>query len=353
MGRPRTSEAGKGLLDRMQARVWSDGKKVTYRYLPVGGNPINLGTDKMRAIAKVIDLLGGTKDQGTLQWVWDRFTDEERPAPRWKKLSDSSRDDYRQAWKQIAKTFGKVQASAIDTTMVARYVHVERANAPKRANTEKALLSNLFGHGIKLGVCTVNATIGVEPHQLEARTEAPDSDVLAKFLDWLTKQTPQRRIIGMAAEYCSLAGNRKVEFLPLTWPQVDRKAGVIRTFRAKQRGKKRMQIVEVIGIGPDLGALLDRLSAIRPDRECLYVFPTRDGNHYTASGFKTLWQRCVLQAIEEKVLEADTRFTFHDLRAFYATKHKKVHGELPDLHANPATTARVYDRNKEVGRDSF
>lgn len=353
MGRPRTSAAGKGLLDRMQARVWADGKTVSYRYLPVGGKPIALGNDRLTAIRKVLDLLGNTENQGTLAWVWEKFTDEEKPAPRWKKLTNGSRDDYRQAWKQIEKSLGKMQISHIDATIVAHYVHVERADAPKRANTEKALLSNLFGHGVKLGVCTVNATIGVEPHQLEARTEAPDEALLAKFLAWLMVQTPQRRIVGMAAEYASLAGNRKVEFLPLTWPQIDRKAGIIRTIRAKQRGKKREQIVEVVSIGPDLDALLDRLEALRPDRECLYVFPTRDNNQYTDRGFKTLWQRCILTAIEKKVLTKENRFTFHDLRAFYATKHKKDRGTLPDLHANAETTARVYDRNKEVGRESF
>ena len=85
----------------------------------------------------------------------------------------------------------------------------------------------------------------------------------------------------------------------------------------------------------------------------IYVFPTRDNNQYTDRGFKTLWQRCVLAAIGKKILTAQTRFTFHDLRAYYAMKHKKDRGALPDLHANPETTARVYDRNKEVGRESF
>jgi len=157
----------------------------------------------------------------------------------------------------------------------------------------------------------------------------------------------------MAAEYASLAGNRKVEFLSLTWPQVDRDAGVIRTIRAKQRGKKRTQIVEVVTISPALDALLTRLQAIRPDKDCLCVFPTRDGNPYTDRGFKTLWQRCVLAAIGVKVLTAENRFTFHDLRAFYASKHKRDLGSLPDLHKNPETTSRIYDRNKEVGRRSL
>ena len=343
--------SAKGLLPLMEARPWADCKTITYRYHPIGAKPIPLGTDRLVAIRKVLDLLGNNKDQGTLQWVWDRYTDPDAPSPRWKKLVKSTQDDYRQAWKEIAKTFGKMPANRIDATMVARYVHIERAAAPKRANTEKALLSNLFGHGIKLGVCTVNATIGVEPHQIEARTEAPSEVLLAKYLTWLGKQTPQRRIVGMAAEYASLAGNRKCEFLQLTWPQIDRAAGIIRTIRAKQRGKKREQIVEVISISPGLEALLARLEAIRK-LDCLYVFPTRDNNHYTDAGFKTLWQRCVLEAIAQKVLTPDTRFTFHDLRAFYSTVHKKVTGKLPDLHKNPETTARVYDRNVEVFRSS-
>ncbi len=343
--------SAKGLLPLMEARAWADGKTFTYRYHPIGGKPMALGQDRVIAIRKVLDMLGNNKEQGTLKWVWERYTDAETPSTRWKKLVDSSKDDYRQAWKQIEKTFGKMQIGRIDATMVARYVHIERAASPKRANTEKALLSNLFGHGIKLGVCTVNSTIGVEPHQLEARTEAPAETLLAKYLDWLTVQTPQRRIVGMAAEYASLAGNRKCEFLHLTWPQVDRKAGVIRTIRAKQRGRKREQIVEVVNISPALESLLDRLQAIRK-QDCSFVFPSRNNTQYTDRGFKTLWQRCVLEAINQKILTSETRFTFHDLRAFYASKHKRNTGELPDLHANKETTARVYDRNKEVFRNA-
>lgn len=347
----RDRKSAEGLLPLMEARPWLDGKTVTYRYHPTGQKPINLGTNRVEAIRKVLDLLGLNKDQGTLKWVWEHFTNAESPSPRWKKLAASSKRDYLQAWQQISKTFGHMQISRIDSSMVARYVHIERAGARKRANTEKALLSNLFGHGIKLGVCSVNSTIGVEPHQLEARAEAPEDQLLNNFLEWLSCQTPQRRIIGMAAEYASLAGNRKCEFLNLTWSQVNREEGVIRTVRAKQRGNKREQIIEVIKISPALSLLLSKLEALRRF-DCQYVFPTRDGNKYSDAGFKTLWQRCVLRAIEQNVLSDTTRFTFHDLRAHHATTHKKVTGSLPDLHKNPETTSRVYDRSKEVFRDA-
>jgi integrase len=351
MARTRDRASAEGLLPRMEARPRKDGK-VTYRFHPVGGKPLNLGTDKVAACRKVLDLTGQRDTFGTLEWVWERFTDEQKPAKRWAKMVDGTQADYRLAWKQIAKTFGKMQASQIDQTMVAQYVHVERAESPRRADIEKSLLSLLFGHGILLGVCTVNAAKDVQPHGSEPRTEAPDETVLRRFLEWLDRQTTQRRIVGMAAEYASLAGSRKVEFLPLTWPQVDRDAGRIRTIRAKQRGKRREQVVELVEITPRLAALLDRLQAVRK-KDCMAVFPTRGGNAYTARGFKTLWQRCVIAAISEKALPAAARFTFHDLRAYYATKHKDERGTLPDLHKNPETTARVYDRNKIVKRSAL
>ena len=175
---------------------------------------------------------------------------------------------------------------------------------------------------------------------MEPRTEAPEASLLEGLLDWMSKQTTQRQLIGMAAEYASLAGNRKCEFLNLTWPQVDRAARQIRVFRAKQRGKKRETIVEVIAISDDLEQLIKRIEALR------------DGNMYSAKGFQSIWQRSIQDAIEEKVLTAGNRFTFHDLRAYYATKHKRDRGVLPDMHANRETTARVYDRNKEVFRSS-
>lgn len=353
MGRPRNRETAKGLLDRMEARVWANGKTITYRYHPVKGKVINLGQDRLAACRQVLDLLSNREDTGTLTYVWEKYTDEKKPAPRWKKLTEGTKLDYRQAWKQIKKSFGQMQISHIDSTMVAQYVHIERVDSPKRANTEKALLSNLFGHGILLGLCTVNSTIGVEPHETQARSVAPAAAILTKFLTWIAKQTPQRQIIGMAAEYASLAGNRQVEFLSLTWPQVDRTGGVIRTFRAKQRGKNREQIIEAITIGIELDALLTRLETLRPNRDCLYVFPTRDNNPYTSRGFKTLWQRCVQAALADGILTDETRFTFHDLRAFYASKHKRTTGVLPDMHKNPETTSRIYDRNKEIGRASF
>jgi len=346
MSRPRDRKSADGLLPRMEA---IPGKRQTlYRYHPPGANPISLGHDKIAAIRKVLDLLGEGPDHGTVKWVWESY----QKSKRFLRLADATRTDYQQCAIQILDRFANVQIGTIDAPMVARYVRIERADAEVRANREKSLFSNLFAHGIDLGACKENPAKHVRPNVEEPRTEAPDAAVLARFLDWVDKQTPQRRIVGLAARYASLAGNRKVEFLDLAWPQIDKAAGKIRIKRAKQRGKKRGEVIEEIDIQPALQLCLDELEAIRPGKECLYVFPTRDNNAYSDRGFKTLWSRIVLAAIEAKVITQETRFTFHDLRAFYATQHKANTGKLPDLHKNPETTSRVYDRNKVVKRSS-
>jgi len=154
----------------------------------------------------------------------------------------------------------------------------------------------------------------------------------------------------MATEYAAADGNQKVEFLDLAWPQIDRAAGHMRVKRAKQRGKKRGEVIEQIEITPLISALLDRMTDVRKDH-CLYVFSNRSGNAHTQAWFKAMWQKLMLQAMEEKVIAH--RFTFYDLRTYYVTQHKAERGVLPDLHANPATTARVYDRSRIVKRKAL
>lgn len=343
MSKTRERESGVGLLPRMEAIV---GKTVTsYRYHPVKGKPIGLGRDRAEAIRKVLDLEGRAPDTGTLRWVWTKY----KASKRFLRLAEATRADYEQCWKAIDPVLGSLSMPSITAPVVARYVRVEREAAGSRANHEKALLSNLFAAGIDLGACETNPAKNVRPNETESRTEAPAAALLADFLAWVAKQTPQRRLIGLAARYASLGGSRKVEFLDLAWPQVDLDAGEIRTKRAKQRGKKRGEVVDVIAISRGMRACLDELAALR-EPDCLYVFPTRDGHAYTDHGFKTLWQRVMIKAIAEGIVPAASRFTFHDLRAFYVTEHKRLRGKLPDLHKNAATTAAVYDRNEEVVR---
>jgi hypothetical protein len=84
MGRKRDRVSGFGLLPRMEARPHKGSDKVTYRYHPVGGRPINLGQDRQTAIRKVLDINGASDDTGTVDELWRTY----QTMPQWKRLGD-------------------------------------------------------------------------------------------------------------------------------------------------------------------------------------------------------------------------------------------------------------------------
>jgi integrase len=338
--KPRNRKSASGLLPRMESRVWKDGKTVSYRYHPIGGKPVNLGTDRRTAIQKVLDMNGTASDAGTVSELWRLYQESDG----WKVLADATRADYLQCSIEVLKTFGPARAGLIRPTDINRYLRVERAAAPVRANREAALLSNLFNLGIERGDLDANPCKQVRRNKEQPRTEAPETAVLGAFVDWLVQGGGQRKIIAQMAEFAAYGGNRRIEFLSLTWQQIDRTASVIRVERAKQRGAV---VWEKIDIGPQMAALLDRIER----SDSTYVFRNKHGNPYTSRGFMANWGKWMAEAVKAGVVSR--RFTFHDLRAYYVTLHRTERGNLPELHKNPATTARIYDRRKESQRGAM
>jgi hypothetical protein len=104
MSRHRDRLSNNGLLPLMEARKWKSGDKITYRYHPLGGKPIPLGTNREAAIRKVLDLNGVSIDSlaGTVNQMWRLYQDSDD----WKALSQGSRDDYTQSSKLF---FGKMR----------------------------------------------------------------------------------------------------------------------------------------------------------------------------------------------------------------------------------------------------
>lgn len=357
MIRPRDRASAAGLLPRMEARPWADGKTTTYRYHPVVGKPITLGTDRMEAIRKVLDMNPGRAgDDGTFRQMW-RFYQE---TVRWQRLAESTKDFYRECWGRepgtkgpddpgagLARVWAGGVVSAVKPSDVYRYLTVERADAPTVANREIALLSNLFKVAITRGLIDANPCKQVSRNPEQPRTRLVERHELQPFIQWALKQGDSAVVLVSMAEFAALTGNRRAEFLRLHWPQVDDE--IVRLQRAKSRGKGKR---ELVAISAALRVVLDRMKARKGFNPMGVVFAApRTGGAYSEPGFKAMWGRLMDKALREKVIEE--RFTFHDLRAHYTTYHKLDHGTLPEMHANPATTAKVYERTKEISRRSL
>lgn len=341
MTRPRDRASAKGLLLRMEAMPRKDGL-VSYRYHPVGKKPIPLGTDKEAAIRKVLDLNNENPIRGTVKHLWQLYRDSDD----WKELAKSTQSDYMQCSKELMRVFGDIDPETITPAICARYLRVERKTAPVRANREMALMSNLMNVAIERGDIVANPCKQTRRNKERPRKDAPEPETLVAFLKWARERKGQAQILASMAEFAALTGNRRIEFLELHWPQISDTE--VRLIRGKQRDK---QVVEVLSISPALATLLSRLRTFAKNDRLGSVFPSRSGNCYTEQGFKAMWSKLVLKALREKVITK--RFTFHDLRAYHVTQHKLQRGALPDLHANPGTTARIYDRTKEVNRKSL
>jgi integrase len=345
MNRPKDRASSAGLLPRMEARPWADGVTVTYRYHPVGKKPMNLGTDRAEALRKVLEMNGQADDRGTIARLWEHY----KESPKWKTLRERTQSDFEAYSKPLLAVFGGVHASAITAPDVARYLSVEREGAPVRANREVSLLGNLIALAIRRGEALANPCRGgqVERNPERPRAAAPqrsDIDALVKFAE---AKGGQWRVITMAAEFSALAGSRQAEFLTLGWPQFG--TDEVRLRRAKQR--KGVEKVERITVSPALLELRGRLQAIATDGKVGTVFPNRHGNPYTSSGFAAMWGKLMREAIAKKVIAR--RFTFHDLRAHYTTQHQEQTGALPNLHASPTTTAKVYERSGVARRKAL
>jgi site-specific recombinase XerD len=324
----------------MEARPWRRVPgKVTYRYHPAGGRPISLGTDRDAAIRAALDLIGRADDTGTVGHYWRLY----KQSPSWRQLRERSQADYDECSKALLKVFERTHLAAIRPSDIARYLRRERASAPVRANREIALLSNLYELAIENGDVQVNPCRQVRRNKERPRKTMPVSEEFSAFTSWLRSRSKQWGVIAAMAEFAAKSGNRRTEFLNATVFQV--KGVEARLARAKQRDGT--EIVEVIELSPQAISILNSI-----DRgESTFLFPTRFGTAYTDAGFKAMWSNAKAEAIRRGIITRN--FTFHDLRAHFASEYKRQHGELPDLHKNPATTARVYDRNVEVRRKSL
>jgi integrase len=321
----------------MEARPWKDGRTVSYRYHPLGGKPIALGTDRAEAIRRVATMLGGPQ-AGTIEGLWDLY----RQSRQWRDLGERTRADYEAYSAPLLRVFGPVPASQVTAPDVARYLRVERAEAPVRANREIALLGNLIALAIERGEATANPCRGgqVPRNRERPRTTAPSGAEIGALARFSEQVGGSYIVVAMAAEFAALVGSRQAELLPLHWPAWDESE--VRLRRAKQRaGSER---VERVMASPALADLRRRLQAVAHNQQLGAVFPNRHGNPYTSSGFAAMWQRLMRAALDKGVITR--RFTFHDLRAHYVTQHKAQAGALPDLHASPTTTARVYERSR-------
>lgn len=324
----------------MTCRKWKHAERYTYRWSPAkGAKWVNLGTDRLEAIATVAKLMQVPNEEGTLKQLAELYFE----SLEWSELRQSTKDDYLKAYKWLLKVFGAMLARDIRADHVYKYMRVYREGI-KRANTERALLINILQHGVHLGELSQNEAAKVDRVKEYPSRYKPEFDDIKAFVDWLRSAGGTRTKLAVMAEFIAYCGNRRAEFIGLTLPQIGN--DYIRLSRAKQRGGNEQ--IERIKVEGRVLELASAMRALERPEDSLHVFTNQKGQPITEGGFNSLWHRSMTEACANGIVSK--RFTFHQLRAWHVTEFKRITGKLPELHKNPAVTSRIYDRTKEVTR---
>lgn len=325
-----------GLLPRMDARKRKGGG-YTYRYLDYNRKYINLGHDREEAIKQVLQFERRAPDTGTIGELVREFM---ASAQFKNDLGERTQSDYLEASKHILKIFSAMQVSDVQPQHIARYLRIERASAPVRANREIAFLGSAFQFGIECGLSSANPCRQVRRNKEKPRSRCPSWADIDGLYNVAKAKGDSSHVLGLMAKFAALTGRRRAEFREMR--QDDLTADGIRVgfAKAKKGEADRRGLIEWTD---DLRDLFKELASIER-QPSLFVWTTRQGQPYTEQGFKAMWNRIMEDWLK---LPGTERFTFHDLRAYYVTV-MVGRGENPETHANPATSRRVYDRRRVV-----
>lgn len=325
-----------GLLPRMDARKRKGGG-YTYRYLDYDRKYINLGHNREEAIKQVLQFERRAPDTGT---VGELVREYMKSTNFTNDLSPNTRTDYLNSSKHILRVFANVQVDDMQPPHIARYLRIERAESPVRANREIAFLGSAFQFGIESGLAVANPCRQVRRNKEKPRSRCPSWDEIQQVYDVAKAKGESSHVLGLMAKFAALTGRRRAEFRQMRHDDLTPDGIRVGFAKAKKGEADRNGLIEWT---PVLRELFRELETI-PRQPSMFVWTTRQGQPYSEQGFKAMWNRIMEDWLK---LPGTERFTFHDLRAYYVTI-MVGRGENPETHANPATTRRVYDRRRVV-----
>ncbi len=329
--------------------VYRGKRATTYYTITPDNKRVNLGHDLKEAKRKLLELDGESSPVGTIADHLDELMKERRRLVERGKLSTETLDSNALELVSLKKAFGKMSPEAVRPKHVWDYLHLYRgAEAPVRANREIALLSRMFSRLVNAGALDANPCTGVERNEENERDRLVTDVEFDAFLafcrgnghlgtDSPVKQTSDAGLrLALAAQIAYLTGKALGQVLKISRTQI-KEDGI--EFAKRKRGARTL-----VQWTQALRTAVDECLALPAKITSTYLIYNGDGQPYTASGFKSMWQR-MMNAWEEAENE---RFTFHDLRAKAVTDTTEAGRKASDLtgHRTEAVVSKVYDRRR-------
>lgn len=176
---------------------------------------------------------------------------------------------------------------------------------PVSANREKALLSHIFSYAIRWGVARDNPC-----RHVKRNTEKP----AGRYIDPAQYQVVYSimpELVQCAMDIALLTGLRQGDLLKLK--RTDCKEDGLLVGTSKTGRTLPFTWTE------ELREAIDRANKMPSLISTLWILHTRQGQPYTSDGFRTIWQKTMLNALRDERLSPEIRFAFKDLRTTAAS----------------------------------
>lgn len=277
--------------------------------------------------------LGRTEEEAFEVW-WERKPEEAAPRTinavihrykqeRLPELAPATQRQYTAALKLLSKVFGNMSPKALKPVHVYDY----RSLRPTiQGNREVAVLSAVMTYAVRLGAVERNLVREVKRTEEKPRERYVTDAELEQFLGHCSA------FLQAYTRLKLLTGIRQAQMLDLRLS--DWADGKLRV-KGRKGGK------DTFYTGEDLADAVEAAIGLRGGHQLrsVYLFATREGQRYTADGFRSIWQR----AMKKYTDAGGERFTEHDLRAKVASDDPE-HAQTRLQHRSNAMVRTVYDR---------
>lgn len=314
------------------------GKRTTTYYTIVDNKRINLGHDLRQAKRKLLEMDGEQPGDG--ETVADLLHDlmiVRKQMVAAGKLAQATYDTNIDEVQHLSKAFGQMDPTAVKPSHIWAYLHKYRGNeSPIRANREIALLSTMFKRAMGAGIVDTNPCFGVERNEEISRDRLVTDLELRKFTRFCWRRSEAGKRVAMAAMIAYLTGKALGQILKLEISQIT-EDGIL-------FGKRKRGAATLVSWSTRLHRYIAMSLGMPSTIKTPYVVHTHTGSAYSASGFKSIFQRLIV----EWGKQGNERFTFHDLRAKAVTDMKDQGRKASELtgHRTEEIVNRVYDRRR-------
>ncbi len=233
----------------------------------------------------------------------------------------------------LRPVFSDVEPGIIKPSEVYQYIDLrQKKNGKAAANRDRAVLSDVFDHGIRWGVCEKN------PVKETKRLKLPKRDRYITDAEFNLLYDSASPLIRCVMDLAYITGLRKGDILKIKLGDIQNDELTVLT---QKTGKKLVFVIDT-----DLAEVISRAKALPRSILSLFLFSTRTGGSITVGNFDGRWF-----TLKKKVGLYESNLHFHDIRAKAATDGKADGVNVQQLlgHSSSSTTDG-YIKAREIDR---